>query len=50
MALFPLTWVAGSADAGDAAYKGYLSRGDVNVPACTCSSYETRVLRTDNDP
>jgi murein DD-endopeptidase MepM/ murein hydrolase activator NlpD len=40
-------WVA---HAGDAAYKGYLSRGDVNVPACTCSSYETRVLRTDNDP
>jgi murein DD-endopeptidase MepM/ murein hydrolase activator NlpD len=40
-------WVAG---AGDAAYKGTLTRDGVTITACTCSSFATRIIRTNDDP
>ena len=40
-------WVA---HAGEAAYKGILTRDDQTVVACTCSSYETRIMRGPDDP
>ena len=40
-------WVAGP---GDGPYKGTMTRGDVTVIACTCSSSQTWLTRTDNDP
>lgn len=35
---------------GEAAYKGKMTRGDQVVEACTCGSFETRIMRTDEDP
>ena len=40
-------WIA---HAGEAAYKGKLTRGNVTLEACTCSNYKTFITRTDNDP
>jgi LasA protease len=38
------------AHAGEAAYKGSLTRGDATINACTCGSAETIVQRTAEDP
>lgn len=40
-------WIA---HAGDKAYQGTLTRGDVTLTACTCSNYQTFIVRTDDDP
>lgn len=40
-------WVA---HAGDTAYKGTLTRQADVVTACTCGSYDTRIMRTADDP
>jgi LasA protease len=40
-------WIA---HAGDAAYKGSLTRDGVTINACTCGSFATRIIRTDQDP
>jgi murein DD-endopeptidase MepM/ murein hydrolase activator NlpD len=40
-------WIA---HAGDKAYQGTLTRGDVTLIACTCSNYQTFIIRTDDDP
>ena len=40
-------WVA---YAGEAAYKGYLLRGEDKIKACTCSTHDTFVQRTEEDP
>ncbi len=40
-------WVA---HAGEVAYKGSLTRDGKTIPACTCASYDTRIIRTDDDP
>jgi len=40
-------WIA---HAGEAAYKGSLTRGEETINACTCGSFETRIMRTDDDP
>ena len=40
-------WVA---QAGPAAYKGTLTRGDQTITACTCSNYKTFITRTAQDP
>lgn len=40
-------WVA---QAGEAAYKGTLTRDGVTVTACTCTSAATRIIRTNSDP
>jgi len=40
-------WVA---HAGEKAYQGTLTRGEETIPACTCGSFETRIMRTDEDP
>ncbi len=40
-------WIA---HAGNAAYKGSLTRDGVTINACTCGSFETRIVRTDQDP
>ncbi len=39
-----------TAHAGEAAYKGFLTRGDETVTACTCGSFETRIIRIVDDP
>jgi LasA protease len=39
-----------TAHAGQAAYKGTLTRGDLVIEACTCGSFGTRVIRTIDDP
>ena len=36
--------------AGEEAYKGTLTRGNETIPACTCGSYETRIMRMPDDP
>ena len=36
--------------AGEKAYLGALTSGDQTISACTCGSFETRILRTANDP
>ncbi len=36
--------------AGEEAYLGTLTRGDEIIPACTCGSYETRIMRMPDDP
>ena len=38
------------AHAGLLPYKGTLTRDDVTLTACTCSNYQTFIIRTDNDP
>lgn len=38
------------AHAGDAAYKGWLTRGEQTIEACTCGSFGTRIMRTSEDP
>jgi len=38
------------AHAGEAAYKGSLSRDGTSIEACTCGSAETIIQRTANDP
>jgi murein DD-endopeptidase MepM/ murein hydrolase activator NlpD len=38
------------AHAGDAAYKGTLSRNGTTIEACTCGSAETVIRRTTDDP
>jgi murein DD-endopeptidase MepM/ murein hydrolase activator NlpD len=40
-------WIAG---AGAAAYKGTLTRGEDTLTACTCSSAQTFITRTEGDP
>ncbi len=40
-------WIA---HAGEAAYKGTLTRGDQVVTACTCGSRSTNIIRTEDDP
>lgn len=40
-------WIA---HAGDAAYKGFLTRDEDKIIACTCSTNETFIRRTVNDP
>ncbi len=35
---------------GEAAYKGTMTRGDQTVEACTCGSFGTNIMRTDEDP
>lgn len=35
------------AHAGEEAYKGTLTRDGETIPACTCSSFETRIIRTE---
>lgn len=40
-------WIA---HAGPLAYKGSLTRGDQTITACTCSSADTFIVRTDSDP
>jgi murein DD-endopeptidase MepM/ murein hydrolase activator NlpD len=35
---------------GEAAYQGKMTRGDQVVEACTCGSFNTRIMRTDEDP
>jgi LasA protease len=39
-----------TAHAGDVAYKGSLTRGDVTLQACTCGSASTLIQRLANDP
>lgn len=36
--------------AGEEAYQGTLTRGGETIPACTCGSYETRIMRMPDDP
>jgi len=36
--------------AGEKAYLGTLTRGSETIPACTCGSYETRIMRMPDDP
>ena len=36
--------------AGEAAYKGTLTRGDLVVTACTCGSRSANIIRTEDDP
>jgi LasA protease len=38
------------AHAGEAAYKGTLTRNDQVITACTCGSFDTRIMRTPDDP
>jgi hypothetical protein len=38
------------AHAGTQAYLGSLTRGDETITACTCGSFETRIIRTPDDP
>jgi LasA protease len=40
-------WIA---HAGEAAYKGSLTRDGETINACTCGSFETRIMRMDDDP
>ena len=40
-------WIA---HAGEAAYKGTMTRGDVTLTACTCSSASTFITRSPDDP
>lgn len=40
-------WVA---QAGDAPYKGTLTRGEQTITACTCASAATRIIRNESDP
>lgn len=40
-------WVASE---GEAIYKGALTRGDKVIPACTCSTFNTRVIREKVEP
>jgi hypothetical protein len=37
------------AHAGDAAYKGSLTRADATIEACTCGSAQTLIRRTAED-
>ena len=46
----PFTLSGWQAHAGELAYKGRLTRDDQVVVACTCASYETRILRPVDDP
>jgi LasA protease len=46
----PFTLSGWVAHAGEAAYKGTLTRGEETVTACTCGSYDTRIMRTPDDP
>lgn len=38
------------AHAGETAYKGKLTRDTETIPACTCASFETRIIRAPDDP
>lgn len=40
-------WIA---HAGSEAYKGSLTRDGETITACTCGSFETRIIRGENDP
>jgi LysM repeat protein len=46
----PFTLSGYVAHQGDKMYQGYLTKGDEKITACTCSSYETRVIRPMDDP
>jgi hypothetical protein len=46
----PFTLSGWVAQAGLAAYKGTLVRGDEVIQACTCGSFETNILRKADDP
>jgi murein DD-endopeptidase MepM/ murein hydrolase activator NlpD len=39
-----------TAHAGELAYKGTLTRDGETVSACTCASFETNILRSEDDP
>jgi hypothetical protein len=46
----PFTLSGYVAHAGQKMYQGYLTNGDEKVTACTCGSFETRVIRPADDP
>jgi LasA protease len=46
----PFTMSGYVAHAGDKMYVGYLTKGAEKVTACTCGSYETRIIRPTDDP
>jgi hypothetical protein len=46
----PFTLSGYVAHQGEKMYQGYLTKGDEKITACTCSSYETRVIRPMDDP
>jgi len=40
-------WIA---HAGELAYKGTLTRDESTIPACTCASFDTNIIRSADDP
>jgi hypothetical protein len=46
----PFTLSGWRAHAGKDPYQGSLTKGDQTVTACTCGSFETRIIRPKDDP